>query len=84
MWLNSLSKTDDKAARKRSISKSNNNRPLSSPRYGFQGSYKSPTRDNVLPFGLKIRSYFWAKSLGNVMKFAVHGLCLEVLAFFSF
>ena len=28
-----------------------------------------------MPFGLKIRSYFWAKSLGNVMKFAVHGLC---------
>ncbi|RMX39682.1 hypothetical protein pdam_00008037, partial [Pocillopora damicornis] len=30
--LNYLSKTDDKATRKRSISKSNNDRPLSSPR----------------------------------------------------
>ena len=35
-----------------------------------------------MPFGLKIRSYFWAESLGKVMKFAVHGLCLEVLTSF--
>ena len=45
----------------------------------FRGLTSLQRKNNVLPFGLKIRSYFWAESLGKVMKFEVHGLCLEVL-----